>query len=96
MASTPSGLAVHARAGERARTLLSQPDALTPEEFRELDQLLREVNFIEFTALTSNPAHQAQLRAYEALASSTGRWVPVAAGAMTLAIVAYLASLLLG
>ncbi|MFC4255196.1 hypothetical protein GRI97_07155 [Altererythrobacter xixiisoli] len=100
MASTPTGITLsprsHERASERARALLSRSDALTPDEFGELDDLLREVSFVEFTALTSNPAYQAQLRAYEALARSTGRWVPVAASAVGIAILVCLSTLLLG
>ncbi|GEM_PF-2849330 len=83
------------RPSDRARDLLSQQDVLSADQFRELDQVLRDLSFIEFTALTNNPAYQAQLRAYQSFAGSISRWLPLAAGTAGFAALTTVATLLL-
>ena len=74
----------------KAKAILRQEDALTIEQFEELDQLLRTFSLPQFVALTKDPDHQRQLHSYEAM--SWRRLRPVG----LFLLVAFIASVLAG
>ncbi len=87
---------IDGRAFDIARAMLRSPGAMTIEQFRELDELLRAVTLEQFRALTDDPLHQQQLRRYESLAwrlfrpTSARAWLTIGTGVATIVTLALL------